>query len=91
MIFRRRRLTALDLMGRATLGVIADLERAGCRITAARVLPMAAVHIDRPPAGLDTWGHIQPPPRAVPGPVEHVAHLRGVRITWFATPGGRHA
>jgi hypothetical protein len=82
--------TAIAVMTRSVVDVLGELERAGCRVLDARVLPQPAVRVDRAPAGLDTWGHLQPPPGTVPFPTEHVAHLRGVRITWFAKPGVRH-
>lgn len=86
--------SALAVMGRATLDVIAELERNGCRVLDARVLPSAAVRVDRAPRGLDTWGHVQLPPGCRQAPVEHIAHVRGVRVTWFALPqqinGGLH-
>jgi hypothetical protein len=69
---------------RTTLGVLADLERSGCRVITARLLPSPAVHIDAPPAGL-AHAYAEAPAGAAPLPLEHVATLRGVRITWFAT------
>jgi hypothetical protein len=71
---------------RRTLSVLAELERRGCRITAARLLPCPAVRVDRAPAGIDTWGYREPPRGTIRVPTEHVATLRGVRITWFARP-----
>lgn len=78
----------LAIMTRATLEVVAELERHGYRVLGARVLPCAAVRVDRAPEGLDTWGHLQPPPGAVRCPVEHVAYVRGVRVSWWAPVGG---
>lgn len=89
-IDRQRYRSPLAILGRSTLGVISELERSGCRVLDARVIPQAAVRVDRAPDGLDTWGHIQPPPGTVRFPTEHVAHVRGVRITWFAITGGTH-
>ena len=73
---------------RRTLAVVAKLKRAGCRILSARYLPSPAVQVDAPPPPaqipLDI-GYIEPPRGARPQPCEHVATLRNVRITWFAT------
>lgn len=79
--------SAVAIMARATLDVISELERNGCRVLDARVLPQAAIRVDRAPDGLDTWGHLQPPRGANLFPTEHVTHLRGVRVTWFAAVG----
>jgi hypothetical protein len=80
----------LAIQGRATLDVVAELERSGCRVLGARVIPHPAVRVDRCPDGIDTWGHLQPPHGTVLYPTEHVANVRGVRVTWFAPAGGRH-
>jgi hypothetical protein len=69
-----------------TMAVLADLERRGCRIVAATVLPVAAVRVDRHPEGIDTWGYRQPMPGAPRYHTEHVAILRGVRIVWEGYP-----
>lgn len=78
--------SAVATMTRAVIDVLGELERCGCRVLAARVVPQAAVRVDRAPDGIDTWGYRAPPPGAVPVPAEHVAHVRGVRVTWLAIP-----
>jgi hypothetical protein len=73
-----------------TLGVIADLERRGCRVVSAHVLPSPAVHINQPPAEAHWAYAFRPLPRgACPSPVECFANLNGVMVTWFAG-GVRH-
>ena len=75
-------------MGDAVLDTVAILERAGCRIEAAAVIPEPAIHIDRPPADCDTCGYVEPNRlvRRLRLPVIHFAYLGGVRITWSAAP-----
>ena len=82
--FRRR--MVLDDMAAALLDTIAGLERSGCRVHGAHLLPMPRVHIDRPPSGLDTCGYLEPPRFARRVPVEHYAVVDGVRITWTQEP-----
>lgn len=76
--------------GRDVLDVISYLGRSGCRVLDAHVLPHPAVRVDRAPKGLDTWGHLQPPPGVKVYPCDHIAIVRGVRVVWFAasTPTG---
>lgn len=89
-LHRIRARSKLAIQGRATLDVVAELERSGCRVLNARVIPQPAVRVDRCPDGIDTWRHLQPPPGTVLYPTEHVATVRGVLVTWFAAAGGRH-
>jgi hypothetical protein len=93
-LHRIRPRSPLAIQGHATLDVVAELVRSGCRVLGARVIPQPAVRVDRCPDGIDTWGHLQPPPGTVRYPTEHVATVRGVRVTWFAAIpghiGGRH-
>jgi hypothetical protein len=89
-LHRIRSRSPLAILTRSTLDVVGELERSGCRVLGARVIPQPAVRVDRAPAGIDTWGHLQPPPGTVRYPTEHVAQIRGVRVTWFALAGGRH-
>lgn len=89
-LHRIRSRSPMAILTRSTLDVVAELERNGCRILGAKVIPQPAVRVDRCPAGIDTWGHLQPPPGTVRYPTEHVAQIRGVRVTWFALAGGRH-
>lgn len=81
----------LAVLTRGTLDVVAELERSGCRVLGARVIPQPAVRVDRCPDGIDTWGHLQPPPGTVRYPTEHVATVRGVRVTWVACVPGAAA
>jgi len=73
-----------------TLGVIADLEHAGCTVLDAHILPSPAVRITPPPVGvIGTYGY-RPLPRGTwAAPVECTAMVRGVRVTWMAG-GVRH-
>ena len=72
-----------------TLGVIADLERRGCRVLSAHLLPSPAIRIDRPAGTLGTYAYRPLPRGACPAPVEYCAQLGGVRVTWYAG-GMRH-
>ena len=73
-----------------TIAVLADLERRGCRVISAAVLPSPAIHITLPPVGaIPSYGHLQRQPGAVDHPVECTSIIRGVRITWVAG-GVRH-
>lgn len=90
LLHRFRRRMALDAMATAMLGTVSDLERAGCQVLEAALLPMPRCHIDRPPLGLDTFGYVEPPRFARHMPVKHYAVVDGVRITWCAISGGRH-
>ena len=73
-----------------TLGVIADLERRGCRVLDAHILPSPAVHITPPPRGaIHTYAYRTLPRGAWAAPMECTALLRGVMVTWFAG-GVRH-
>ena len=90
LLTRFRRRLSLDDMAAATLGTVSALERSGCRVLGAQLLPMPRVHIDRPPSGLHTCGYLEPPRFARCVPVEHYAVVDGVRVTWFALAGGRH-
>ena len=72
-----------------TLGAIADLERRGCRVLSAHILPSPAIRIDRPAGTLGTYAY-RPLPRGTwAAPVECCAQLGGVRVTWYAG-GVRH-
>jgi len=73
-----------------TLAVICELERCGCRVVSAHVLPSPAVHITQPPASA-RWAYaFRPLPRgACNSPVECFSNLNGVLVSWFAG-GVRH-
>lgn len=79
------RFTAISTMVCATLSVVCELRRRGCRVLGASALPQAAVRVDRAPRGIDAHGYFEPPPGTIALPAEHVAIVRGVRVTWFAT------
>lgn len=83
----RRRMIRRD-MADTVLDTIALLERAGCQVQGAAILPMPSIHINRPPADCHTCGYVEPSPlvRRLRLPVPHYAYLDGVRITWLATP-----
>ena len=73
-----------------TVSVLADLERRGCRVLSAAVVPSPSVHITPPPVGaIPSYGHLQRHPGAVDHPVECTAIIRGVRVIWMAG-GVRH-
>ena len=71
------------------LGAIADLERRGCRVLSAHILPSPAIRIDRPAGTLGTYAYRPLPRGACHAPVECCAQLGGVRVTWYAC-GVRH-
>lgn len=71
---------------RHTMTVMGYLEQAGCRITGAHLLPCPAVRVDRAPSGLTTYAYREPPRGTIRVPVQHVALVRGVRVTWEAKP-----
>jgi hypothetical protein len=73
-----------------TLAVICDLERRGCQVVSAKVLPSPSIRINPPPAGAVWTYAYRPMPRgAWAAPVECCANLNGVRVTWFVG-GVRH-
>ena len=72
------------------LRVISDLERRGCSIVGAASAPAPCVRINPPPPGVfDSWGFMQPPPKAAPGPVECIGYINRVRVAWWSG-GVRH-
>jgi hypothetical protein len=72
------------------LSVIEHLERHGCQVVGAAVLPTAQVHINPPPAGvIRTYAYRDLPAGAWAAPVECVALLDGVRVSWWQG-GVRH-
>lgn len=83
-LFRR---DPFALKALSTLNVVGYLESQGCRVLDAAVLPAPAVRVDRPPQGLATWGHRCAVPGTIAYPLEHVATINGVRVTWQAVPG----
>lgn len=73
-----------------TLAVLGDLERKGCRVLSAHILPSPAVRITPPPAGVIGTFAFRPLPRgAWAAPVECSALVHGVRVSWLAG-GVRH-
>jgi hypothetical protein len=82
--------TTLFTQSIKTIAVLADLERRGCRVISAAVIPSPSVHITPPPVGaIPSYGHLQRQPGAVDHPVECSAIIRGVRVSWMAG-GVRH-
>ena len=77
-------MSALHRETRRVVDILADLERRGCHVLGARVIPCPAVRVDRQPAGIDTWGRLQAPRGTSCYVAEHVAMLAGVRVTWEA-------
>jgi hypothetical protein len=74
-----------------TLRVLADLERRGCNVIGAAVLPTPEVHITPPPFGvIHTYGYRPLPRGAWAAPVECVSMIDGVRVVW-QQGGVRHA
>ena len=67
------------------LNTIRKLERMGCAIAGTREERVPTIKIYPPPEGVfPTYGFMQQPPLAIPGPVECIAYLDGVRISWLA-------
>jgi len=74
----------ISRLAKETLAVVADLRRRGCRVQGARVLPSPAIRVDRPQRGVIETYAFRPRPRGtVPIPVECVAMINGVRVTWL--------
>jgi len=68
-----------------TLAVLGDLERKGCRVLSARILPSPAVRISPPPAGAIGSYAFRPLPRGTwAAPVECHALVDGVKVTWMS-------
>jgi hypothetical protein len=73
----------MNKSARKTLRVISGLERRGCRVIAAAVLPSPEVRITPPPAGVIHTYTYRPLPRgAWAAPVECVSLVGGVRVVW---------
>lgn len=85
---RLRRTTPMARAAHSMLDTIAHMERGGCRVLSAHLLPMPSVRVDRQPPDLDSFGCLQPPPFTCRHYVaEHWASVNGVRVTWFARTG----
>jgi hypothetical protein len=66
-----------------TLRVLAALERRGCHVIGAAVLPIPEVHITPPPVGvIGTYAYRPLPRGALAAPVECVSMVDGVRVVW---------
>jgi len=73
-----------------TLRVLARLERRGCHVIGAAVLPSPEVHITPPPDGvIHTYAYRPLPRGAWAAPVQCVSLIDGVRVVW--QQGGRYA
>ena len=86
---RKRPRADLTDMARGMLATLARLEKAGCQVQQAALLPMPRLTIDRPPKWLDTYGYVRPVPWMPRAPVQHYAVLDGVWVGWTQTAGGR--
>jgi len=68
-----------------TLAVLGSLERKGCHVLSARILPSPAVRISPPPAGAIGTYAFRPLPRGTwAAPVECTSLVEGVQVSWFA-------
>ena len=63
--------------------VAGALHEQGLQVYSVRVLPELAIRVDKKPPKVDTWGFVPPPKGSVPSPVECVANVGGVRVTWY--------
>jgi hypothetical protein len=59
------------------------LHEQGLQVFSVRVLPELAIRVDKKPPKVDTWAYVHPPRGCVPSPVECVALVSGVRVTWY--------
>jgi hypothetical protein len=74
-----------------TLRVLASLERRGCHVIGAAVLPSPEIHITPPPVGvIHTYAYRALPRGAWAATVECVSMVDGVRVVW-QQGGVRHA
>jgi hypothetical protein len=66
-----------------TLRVLADLERRGCCVIGAAVLPSPEIHITPPPKyAIHTYAYRALPRGAWAAPVECMSMVDGVRVVW---------
>jgi hypothetical protein len=63
--------------------VAGALRTQGLQIYSVNVIPSPAIRVDKRPPSIETWGYVPPPPGCVPSPVECVANVGGVRVTWY--------
>jgi hypothetical protein len=63
--------------------VAGALHEQGLQVYSVRVLPTPAIRVDKRPPKVDTWAYVPSPPGCVPNPVECVALVGGVRVTWY--------
>lgn len=63
--------------------VASALHAQGLQIYSVHVIPEAAIRVDKRPPKVDTWAYVPPPRGCVPSPVECVALVGGVRVTWY--------
>lgn len=73
---------SMNRTARQTLDLLAELRRGGCRVLSARLLPSAAVRVDRAPAGLASAVTISTPLSGCRCQAQHVVQVGGIRITW---------
>ena len=63
--------------------VAGALHEQGLKVYSVHVIPEPAIRVDKKPPKVATWGYVDPPPGCVPSPVECVANVGGVRVTWY--------
>jgi len=63
--------------------VAGALHEQGLQVYSVRVLPELAIRVDKKPPKVDTWAYVPKPRGCVPSPVECVAMMSGVRVTWY--------
>jgi hypothetical protein len=63
--------------------VAGALHAQGLQIYSVHVIPEPAIRVDKKPPKVDTWAYVPPPPGCIPSPIECVALVGGVRVTWY--------
>ena len=69
--------------GKRAAFVAGALHKQGLQIYSVTVLPQPAIRVDKMPPMIDTYGYVASPKGCVPQPVECVANVGGVRVTWY--------
>lgn len=73
----------LKQASKRTTYVASALHAQGLQIYSVHVIPEPAIRVDKKPPKVDTWGYVPPPRGCIPTPVECVALVGGVRVTWY--------
>ena len=63
--------------------VAGALRGQGLQIYSVHVIPQPAIRVDKMPPYVASYGYKPPPPGCAPQPVECVANIGGVRVTWY--------